>query len=259
MSSVELTRLIHLRDLVRELVVRDIKLRYKRSVLGVGWSLLGPLAQLAILSFVFGVVLPLRVPHYTVFLFSGLLPWTWFQSSLLAVAVAMPQNKDLLRQVGFPAGVVPVIPVTSQLIHFLLALPVLGLFLWLDGRPFTFALTALPMVMCVQFLFTLCLAYLVAPLQAMFHDTEHLLRLFLMLLFYVSGVFYDPAVVPREYLFVYNLNPLVHLLGAYRGALIQGESPAVAPLFVVAVVSGLTLVAAYHYYCRLHYRLLQEL
>ena len=159
--------------MLRELVVRDIKLRYNRSILGVAWSLLVPLAELGILNFVFATVLPLHVPHFVSYLFSGLLPWAWFSSSLLAATVATRQHKDLLQQVGFPAGILPVITITSQFIHFLLALPILFTFLWMDGRPLTFALAALPVVMALQFAFTLGLAYFLAPLEALFHDTQH--------------------------------------------------------------------------------------
>src|SRR5262245_18195595 len=107
-------RFVYLRDLLRELVVRDFKLRNNRSILGIGWSLLAPLAQLGILSFVFRVVVPVNIPNYTTFLFSGLLPWTWFQSSLTVAAIAARQNKDLVQQVGFPVAMLPVISMTSE-------------------------------------------------------------------------------------------------------------------------------------------------
>ncbi len=254
-----LGRIEYLRDLLYELVVRDLKLRYKRSFLGVAWTLLVPLAQLAILRFVFGTILHQRQPHFTTFLFTGLLPWTWFQASLLANAVAMSQNKDLLRVVGFPVGVIPVITVTSQFIHFVLALPILFFFLWLDGCPLSPAIAALPFVLLVQFVVTLSLSYFVAPIQLLFHDTEHLLRIVLMLLFYMSPIFYDVDTVPPKYALAYQINPLVPLLGAYRSIFIHGRFPAIAPLLIVASFFGLLLVVGYRFYLRRHYELMQEL
>src|SRR5205823_3841950 len=116
-----MNRWIHLRDLVLELVLRDFKLRYKKSMLGIAWSLLVPLAQFAVMYYVFHNILRMSIPHFTSFLFTGILPWTWFSSSLLAASVAIVDNKALVRQIGFPVEILPAITVISQLIHFLLA------------------------------------------------------------------------------------------------------------------------------------------
>ncbi|MBX3440252.1 MAG: ABC transporter permease [Planctomycetaceae bacterium] len=258
-SKQSLHRLVYLRDLLYELVVRDIKLRYKRSVVGIAWSLLVPLAQLAVLSFVFGVVLKMRADHFSTFLFSGLLPWTWFSSSLMGATRIAGQNKDLLRQVGFPAGILPAITVTSQFVHFVVALPILFGFLMYDGRPVTWALAILPLVMILQFVLNLALSYFVAPLQVLFHDTEHLLGVSLMLMFYLSPIFYEPSAVPGRYAFVYNLNPMVHLLNGYRAPLIDGQLPAMGPLLMVGAASLGLLAAGYTFYKWLHYRIMQEL
>lgn len=255
----DLRRLEYLRDLLRELVVRDMKLRYNRSIFGIAWSMLVPLAELAILNFVFGTILPLNIPHFSSFLFCGLLPWTWFHSSLLAATAATRQHKDLLQQVGFPAGILPVISITSQFMHFLLALPILVAFLWFDERPLTTAAALLPVVMALQFAFTLGLAYILAPLEALFHDTQHVLGLGLTLLFYLSGVFYAPAAIPPNYAILYGLNPLVHLLGAYRSILVHGAIPPVMPLVGVAALSAILLGVGHRFYMHLHYRMIQEL
>ena len=100
-----LRRLIYIRDLLRELVVRDMKLRYKRSVLGVAWSILNPLAQLLVFGFVFRFILPVKIPNYSSFLFCGVLAWNWFSSSLLLSTGAIVDNRDLIKRPGFPAAI----------------------------------------------------------------------------------------------------------------------------------------------------------
>ena len=130
-------RLIYMRDLLRELVGRDMKLRYKRSVLGIAWTLLNPLTQLLVFLFVFNLLLPLNIPHYSSFLFAGILVWNWFQGSLNQSTGAIVDNRELLRRPGFSAAILPIVTVTSHLIHFLLALPVLLLFLMLEGGRWT--------------------------------------------------------------------------------------------------------------------------
>ena len=96
-------------DLLYELVARDLKLRYKRSVLGVAWSLLNPLMQLLVFAFVFGTVLPLGIPDYVIFLFTGILAWNWFHSSLLTATSTIVDNRDLVKRPGFPAAILPAV------------------------------------------------------------------------------------------------------------------------------------------------------
>ena len=133
-----------MRDLLRELVARDMKLRYKRSVLGIAWSLLHPLAQLLVFYFIFDLVLPLNIPNYPMFLFTGLLAWSWSQSALLQATIAIVENGDLIKRPGFPAAILPAVTVTSHLVHFLLALPLLLLLVVIGGSQVTDTILALP-------------------------------------------------------------------------------------------------------------------
>ena len=142
---------IYLRDLLYELVGRDMKLRYKRSMLGIVWSLLNPLAQLLVFMFVFRLVLPLDIPNYPLFVFTGLLVWTWFQSALLQATDSIVANPDLIRRPGFPMPVLPIVTITTHLIHFLLALPILLIFILWRGIPMTNALYFFPLLIILQF------------------------------------------------------------------------------------------------------------
>ncbi len=229
-------RLIYTRDLLYELVSRDMKLRYKRSVLGFAWSLLNPLSQLLVLQFIFGFVLPVNIPNYFSFLFTGLLPWSWFQSSLFAATSTIVDNRELIKQPGFPVALLPTVTVTSHLVHFLLALPILLLFLIiLEGSRLTSAILALPLVIALQFILTLGLAYLVATFHVTFRDTQYLLSVLLQLFFFLTPIFYDASTVPARYQSLYRLNPMVHLVDAYRAILIRGEMPDPFYLLVLGV------------------------
>ena len=136
MARTRAAKLAHVRDLFRELIARDMKLRYKRSVMGVAWTLLNPLAELVILFLIFGLVLPLDIPNYPAFLFIGIFAYGWFQNSLYFATGAIVGNRELVRQPGFPVLILPVVTVASNLIHFLLALPILFALLLYSGiRP----------------------------------------------------------------------------------------------------------------------------
>jgi lipopolysaccharide transport system permease protein len=204
----------HLLDVLRVLVSRDFKLRYKRSFFGIAWSLMVPLAQLVVMYIVFHEVIHTDIPHFTTFLFTGILPWTWFQTSLISASGTIVENRELVKQVGFPIEVLPTISVISQLIHFLMALPILGAFLIADGYGFSSALLALPLVIAIQFIFTVSLAYMFATIQVTFRDVQYLLGIVLFLLFYLTPIIYDS--VPPRFQLVYQLNPMTHMLHAYR-------------------------------------------
>jgi lipopolysaccharide transport system permease protein len=234
-------RLEYLSDLIRELVQRDLKIRYKRSVLGIFWALVVPLTQLLVFSFLFGQVLGIHVTRFSSYVFCGLLVWSWFQSSLALAAGAITDNRELIRRPGFPTGVLPGVTVATNLIHFLLALPVLILFLVLDGTQLTFAIVALPLLIALQFVLTLSLSYFIASLNVTFRDTGHLVGIALMLLFYLTPVFYEASAVPAAYQSIYGVNPLVYLLDSYRGLLLDGRLPGLQSSVLVAVAAAALL------------------
>jgi homopolymeric O-antigen transport system permease protein len=234
-----------MRDVLLVLVARDFKLRYKRSIFGIVWSLLVPLAQLAVLYIVFNRMVPLNIPHFSAFLFTGILPWNWLQSSLLMSALTVVDNRDLTKQVGFPVALLPTITVCSQFIHFLLALPILAVFLGSDGYRADPSLTALPMVVVIQFIVILSLAYIVATLQVKFRDTQYLLGIILFLFFYLTPVFWDAASIPEPYRSVMQLNPVAVLLNAYRAILVHGQWPEFIPLLTVGAGALVVLALGY--------------
>ena len=249
----------HRFDLLRELVLRDMKLRYKRSLLGIGWTILNPLAQLLVLGFVFGRLLPLGIPNYTIFLFIGLLAWTWFQSALTAGTGVIADNRDLIDRPGFPAAVLPVATVTTNLIHYLFSLPVLLVFLLVARIPITSEIVALPLVIAVQFLLTLGLCYLTAAIHVTFRDTQYLVGIALMLGFYLSPVLYDPDNLPPRIQAIYQLNPMAVLLTAYRDILLYGQPPDFLALALVGLVSILLLVAGYRFFMVKSYHFVEEI
>lgn len=254
-----LPRAAYLRDLLRELVGRELKLRYKRSALGIAWSLLVPLAQLLVFVFLSRSVLRLDIPHYPLFVFTGLLAWSWFQSSLLLATSAVTDNRTLIRRPGFPAAVLPAVTVLTGLIHYLLALPILLAFVLVTGVPLTPALLALPGLILLQFGLTLGLTYLLASLHVTFRDLQHLLGVVLTLLFYLTPVFYSPDNVPEQYRLLLHLNPLAYLLEAQRTVLIGGQWPSPAPLLVLAAISAGLLALGYAVFTRASDRFVEEL
>jgi lipopolysaccharide transport system permease protein len=252
-------RWTYLRDVLSVLVARDFKVRYKRSFFGVTWSLMVPLAQFFVLYLVFNAIVPLGIPHYTVFLFSGFLPWTWLQSSLLVSALAVVDNRELVKQPGFPVTLLPTISVLSQSIHFLLALPVVGVFLVIDGYRAGLPLAALPLIILLQLIQILGLAYIVATLQVKFRDTQYLLGIVLFLAFYLTPVFWSEKSIQEPYRSMMQWNPLAVTLDGYRAILVRGEWPTLVPMLTVAAGSIVILVLSYSLFSTTRHRFVEEL
>ena len=235
-------RWTHVRDVLRELIARDVKLRYRGSYFGMAWTLLNPIAELAVLLFIFGSVLPLQIENYAAFLFTGLLVYTWFQSSLVFATVAVVNNRDLIRRPNVPLGILPIISVASTLLHFLLSLPVLVVLMAVTGVPITGAVLALPALIAVQFVLILALAYPLAALHVWFRDTQYFLKVGLQLLFFMTPVFYEARTIPERFRFLYRFNPMAGIVDGYRDVLIRGAVPSIQTWVTLLVASTALLL-----------------
>jgi lipopolysaccharide transport system permease protein len=236
-SIISADRALYLCDLLIELVTREMKLLYKRSSLGILWSFIKPLLQLGVLYFVFHSILTLKVPHYASFLCCGLLAWGWFQSSLTYAADTITNNQSLLKHPSFSPSILPIVVVTTWLIHFLLALPTLGILFLFDGQSIPGSIVFLPAIIAVQFVATLTLSYPLAALQVSFRDIQHILNVILGLMFYFTPIVYALSSVPEKYTWLFAVNPMAILINSYRDVLINGTQPQWAPLLVLFVVS----------------------
>ncbi len=252
-------QLVYLRDLLHELVIRDMKVRYKHSILGFVWSLLNPLLHMLVFYFIFRLVLSINVPRYSAYVFSGLLVYDWFQNSLFQAADAITGNAELIRRPGFPVVLLPIVTVITNLLHFLLALPALIPLLLIEGGAPGKTILALPIVVLLQFVLTLGLAYLVAGVNVSFRDVQYLLSVLLRLFFFLTPIFYDSAKIPERFLPFYRLNPLVPLVTAYRAVLIEGTQPDWLALLVACLLAVGFLYIGYNVFMRLKYRFVEEL
>ena len=252
-------RLIYLYDLLRSLVDRDLKLMYKRSALGIAWTLINPLLQLAVFVFVFQVVIPVQIPQYSSYVFIGLLVWTWFQTALYQATGVILGSRSLIRQPRFPVAILPTVIVTTGLLHFLLALPVLVVFLLVDGIKLTPMVLYLPILQILQFAFTVSLSYFLAALNVTFRDTQHTLGVVLQLLFYLTPIFYDLKNIPQKYWYFYGMNPLVHIITAYRQIFLWGVSPDWLALAIIAVFTAMLLPIGYLVFKRQSARFVEEI
>jgi lipopolysaccharide transport system permease protein len=225
--------------LVWELVLRNLRLRYRRSVLGLLWAQITPLAYVLVLTVVFTRIVPLDIDDYPVFVLLGMLPWLWFHAALVAGATSVVEAPDLVRHPGFPRVALPVVAVVSTLANHLLALPValVAAAIVTGGVPAS-AIAVLPLL-AVQLLLCVGPAFALASLHARLRDTAHLLGVALVPLFYATPVFYDASALDAAP--ALRLNPMAPIVDGYRDALLHGSWPDVVPLAAVAGVSVVLL------------------
>ena len=226
-----LAQLLRYRGLIESMVARDLKARYRGSVLGFFWSFINPLLLLLIYSFVFTKMLPRAIdPNhpdalnpYAVFLFCGLLPWTWFSSALLESAGSLIFNGNLLKKVLFPAEVLPLVSVFSTMCHFIFGLPILAAFLLYyefiaPGHLIQLhwdELIWLPVVVGVQLVLTSALALLLSSLTVHYRDIKDLLGNVITLWFFATPIIYSWRDFP-QYQHYFDLNPFTHLAVSYQ-------------------------------------------
>lgn len=252
-------RLAYLCDLLRSLVDRDMKIMYKRSTLGVVWTLINPLLQLLVFIFVFQAIIKIDIPQYSSYVFTGLLVWNWFQNSLFQATGIIVSSRPLIRQPGFPNAILPIVVATTGLIHFVLALPVLFVFLLIDGVHLTPILLVLPLLQIIQFFLTVTFSYFLASLNVTFRDTQHTLSVLLQFLFYLTPVFYEIDDIPDHYWFIYGLNPMVHIVTSYRQILMWGTQPDWLALAIISGIVAVLMPVGYSLFKRQSLRFVEEI
>jgi ABC-type polysaccharide/polyol phosphate export permease len=216
-----LARLARYRGLIQSLVARELKARYRGSVLGFFWSFINPLILLTIYSVVFATFLPNRsalIEPYGLFLFCGILPWTWFSSSLNEASTSLVAGANLIRKVMFPAEVLPLVSVLSNMVHFLLGLPILaGFLLYFEHAPDLADLLWFPVVVAIQLVFTAGLALMLAALTTFFRDIRDLLSHILTFWFFATPIIYPWFQTGLEkFQTWFKWNPFTHLAVAYQ-------------------------------------------
>ncbi len=257
-AAAQRARLGHVLDIIGQLVVREVNLRYRRSALGWLWSLAQPIARFLVLTFVFTTVLPLDVPNYAVFLFSGLIGWMWFSSALSSATSSALDRRDLLMRPGIPRMVIPVVSVLSDATDYLAALPVLAVILLFSGGiPLTWLL--LPVVLLPMFLLVLGLGYALCAANVYLRDVSILVGIVTLLGFYVTPVFYSPDQVPADFRWVVELNPVSVLLELQRDVLVEGIVPPAGPLLTAYAVGLVALLVGGAVYRRLSPTFVDEL
>lgn len=250
------------RELLFNLVKRELKVKYKKSVLGFFWSLLNPLLTMLVFTFVFAFVLRIQPPKnslglasFPMFLLIALLPWNFFSLTLGSAVGSIVFNSNLIRKVYFPREILPISLTLANLINFFLELLVLFAFLAILGYPFYRFLYLLLVIIFIQLLFTVGVSLVFAMLNVYFRDVQHFVGIILMVWFYATPIIYPFEMIPKRWRglpiqFILKLNPLTALTLSYRDILYFYKAPSFGLLGYAGGVSLLLLSLAYFLFKR---------
>lgn len=247
-----LKELFAYRHMINGLVKRDLRGRYKGSVLGFLWTFINPLMQLVVFTMVFSVIMRAGYEQYYLFLFVALIPWLFFSTSIQDGAICILREKDLIKKIYFPREVMPVAAVSGCFVNMLLTFIIIFIALFVSGRGVNpLALLYLPLVMIVEYILCLGIALIVSGLTVYFRDLQYILGIVTMALQYLTPVMYGADMVPQQYKVLFYLNPMTPIISIYRDILYWKVIPDIGTLLYSTVLGVICVVAGYFIFNKL--------
>lgn len=228
--------------MIFSLVRRDLRGRYKGSVLGFLWTFINPLFQLIIYTVVFSTIMKNGIPNYYIYLFVALVPWLFLSASITIGSTCILDQKEMVKKIYFPRQVLPIAYVTSSFINMLLVFIVIFAVIILSGIGINFnALIFLPLVMIIEYILALGIALIVSALTVYFRDLQHILGIITMAWMYLTPVMYSIDMVPEKYRKLFYINPMTPIIAAYRDILYSKQVPQLITL-LHAIILGLVVI-----------------
>jgi lipopolysaccharide transport system permease protein len=252
-STIGIRQLWEFRELLFFLIWRDLKVRYKQTVIGVAWALLKPLGTLAIFSVIFGIfaAMPSEGVPYAVFFFTAYLPWAYFADATSSAASSLLGNAHLIGKIYFPRLILPISSVITPLVDFFLSLLLmLGILAWFGFVP-SWRIVTLPLFL----MFAVCSSFAVglwlSTLYVTYRDIGHIIPFILQLWMFASPVVYPVSVIPARLRFLYSLNPMFTVIQGFRWALLGKEGPALGSAALSAAIVLGILIGGLLYFKRM--------
>jgi lipopolysaccharide transport system permease protein len=248
------------REMLRSLVHRDLRGRYKGSVLGFLWTFLNPLLQLAVYTILFSHIIRMGIHDYYLFLFVALIPWMFFSSSIMGGSTSILSNQSMVTKIYFPREVLPISVVTGAFVNMLYCfIVVLAVVLVFSDHVNFVAWLYLPVIAIIEYILALGFALIAAAVTVYIRDLEHILGIVTMAWQFLTPVMYGIDMVPDEYLFIFNLNPMSPIIVAYRDILYYGRIPHMETLISALVFGILFAILGFIVFGRLKRNFAEEL
>ncbi len=258
MGQMKLIEVFTYGDLLKNLVSRDFKSRYKRSYLGILWSLLNPLLIITVYTLAFDYIMNVQVKNFPMFFMCGYLPWSFLAAGLSASLPSLSGSGYLIKAFYFPREILPLSNILVCLIHFLITFVFVFPFLIFFGYFPKWALFSLPLIIFLHSLFIFGLALFLCSIHVFFRDLGYILDVALTAWFWLTPIAYSPSLIPEKFLFFYKLNPMTLFVTAYREVLLDGVFPVPKYWTAILLVTAGSLVVGYIPFLKIRKRLAEE-
>lgn len=244
----ELRGIFQYRDLIFQLIRRDIVARYKRSVLGIAWTMLQPLGMMVILSLVFSTLFH-SIKGYPAYILSGLIAWTFFSQTTSAMISQIVWGGALLKQIYLPRTSFSVSAVGTGLVNLAFSFVPLVFMMLIFGLPLHWSILFIPVSMLLLAAFALGVGLIISTMAIYFPDVSEMYTVLLLAWMYLTPIIYPENIIPEAYRFwLFNLNPMYHLVKVFRMPLFEGTLPDTFTLITAATISVLTLLIGWFFY-----------
>ena len=243
--------LYNYRELLKTSVKKEVRSKYKNSFLGVLWSFLNPLLQIAVYGIVFSLILKNPMEHYTVFLCCGLIPWTFFSAAINKAAFTFIENGNIIKKVYFPREIIPISVVTGEAVNFLISTIIILGFVIFSGMGLSRFMIFYPLIFITQYLVILAVSLIISSVCVYLRDLQHFIGIALQLLFYAAPIVYAPSSIPAEYQWILKYNPMTYIINAYRSIFYSHSMIELKPLFIVLAIAIVGCVVGYLIYSKL--------
>lgn len=247
------------RELLKTNIKKEIRGKYKHSFLGILWSFLYPLLQLAVYAIIFPLILRNTQDHYVIFLCVALIPWNFFTTIVTQSTGTVINNADIVKKVYFPREILPISVVTSQLVNFLISTIIIIAFVLFSGMGLSKYIVFYPLILLIQYIFSIGVSFIVSSATVFLRDLEHLISIAMMMLFYATPIAYSADTIPANFSFIITLNPMAHILNAYRDIFYYQRMPELQTLGVMFIISILVFVIGYAFFNKLQKNFAEEL
>jgi lipopolysaccharide transport system permease protein len=243
----QLGDLLSHRELIVSLTYRQIYSRYRQSLFGMAWAVVRPIATVTIFTVVFSYIakFPSEGLPYPLFVFGGLLPWTFLSGALAAGVTSLTNQSNLVAKIYFPREILPISAILASAVDFLIACAIVAIMLLIYQVDVTWNMLYLPLIIVVELLLLTGLVFWLSMVNVWFRDVGHAMSLLVQFWMYLTPIIYPYSMVPERFLWFYNLNPMVGVVESFRAVLLRGEPPPLDLLMISLTISLVLFLAGY--------------
>ena len=251
--------LYNYRELLKTNVQKDVRGKYKKSFLGVLWSFLNPLLQIAVYAFIFGKILNAGEENYAIFICCGLIPWMLFSTAINRSTTVMVENGGIIKKVYFPREILPISMVTAETVNFIISSVIIIAFVLIGGLGIHWTWIFYPLILLILYIFLIGISFIMSSVTVYFRDLQHFTGVFMQMLFYATPIAYSASRVPVKFSWVVKFNPMAYVIDGFRSIFLYHKMPDITGLCILGIVGLAVFVLGYLIFNKLQRQFAEEL